>query len=131
MILVHFFKQIGYTKRNSTESIGETLDLNGNLEEKFVFDNWTHFVTWAAFGSYFIYFAVGGFLHVSEYVKITVHVLHTHGRFEFCESLHSRRDSYSPNAKDVFVIQLFCTKSSKLHLCNQLSSYTSLYALPI
>lgn len=70
LILVHFFKQMGYANRNNTDDSNntseETFNLHNSIEPKFVFNDWTHFVVWAAFGSYLIYFAVGGFLHVRE-----------------------------------------------------------------
>lgn len=66
--MVHFFKQLGYVNRNNTGNSDDVFDNSfendNNLEPKFVFNHWTYFVGWAAFGSYLIYFAVGGFLHV-------------------------------------------------------------------
>ncbi|XP_037037566.1 lathosterol oxidase-like [Bradysia coprophila] len=73
LILVHFLKQMTHIERNSSENINHTLenifDDHKTMEQKFVFDQWIYFVTWAAFGSYFIYFAVGGFLHWYFYVR--------------------------------------------------------------
>ncbi|KAJ6648318.1 Short neuropeptide F, partial [Pseudolycoriella hygida] len=67
LILVHFFKHMGYINHNNTDDSNNTfdgsLDEHSNLEPKFLFNHWTYFVGWAAFGSYFIYFSIGGFLH--------------------------------------------------------------------
>lgn len=72
--MVHFFKQMGYVNRNNTDDLSntfeKTFDVHNTFEPKFVFNHWTYFVGWAAFGSYLIYFAVGGFLHVREYLNV-------------------------------------------------------------
>lgn len=62
---------MGYANNNNTDvsnkTFERTLDEHQSLEPKFMFNHWTYFVGWAAFGSYLIYFAVGGFLHVRNY----------------------------------------------------------------
>lgn len=72
LILVHFFKQMGYVNRNNTEDsknvFDDSFDIRNTIEPKFLFNHYLYFVGWAAFGSYLIYFAVGGFLHVSDII---------------------------------------------------------------
>lgn len=62
---------MGYANQNNTDdsnnTFERTIDVDNSLEPKFVFNHWTYFVGWAAFGSYFIYFSVGGLLHVRKY----------------------------------------------------------------
>lgn len=68
-----------YGSRNSTDESNDTMqatfDVHSGLDEsKSMFNHWTYFVGWAAFGSYFIYFAVGGFLHVSEKLEVNCYL---------------------------------------------------------
>lgn len=87
LIVVHFLKQIGYIATGRGGINNETIinitnsELNDNLlttaddtNNLFTFnfdhfkdiklDHWGYFVCWSAVGSYTIYFAIGGFLHV-------------------------------------------------------------------
>ena len=68
IIVTHFFKQIGYiaTGKDVDElKNGTTTDVNTFIDLS-KFNHLPYFMLWTAFGSYFIYFGIGGFLHVRK-----------------------------------------------------------------
>lgn len=68
VIVVHALKQFGYiATNNQTGTLNNEVEPAGALSwliDLSKFQHFWYFTLWSAFGSYLIFFGLGGFLHV-------------------------------------------------------------------
>lgn len=67
-IMVHILRQFGFFDADKIPNTDYSHPTNNSNAKEAITSNhgsWFHFAGWSIFGSYLIYYGLGGFLHVS------------------------------------------------------------------